>query len=235
MNEPSPPPDLRGRVVIQPTMGFGGSRAFLEIRQFLNTSPFDPVFLPWSMRLFLSGESMTCAEDVDIGPKPILFHRPKSKNPTGDSSLDECTTMSTVSKGETDQSTKIHQHPPNCYNTVTFHAQNIECSLSQNGSYVTLTIAGRERRTGPRQPNYPVSLDFCPYYTLVLFLLGASLVSQMAKHLPAMQETQVQSLDREDSLEKERAPHSSTLAWKIPWTEEPDRLQSMGSQRVRHD
>ena len=51
----------------------------------------------------------------------------------------------------------------------------------------------------------------------------------MAKRLPAMQETQVQSLGRED-LEKEMATHSSTLAWKIPWMEEPDRLQSMGLQ-----
>ena len=50
-----------------------------------------------------------------------------------------------------------------------------------------------------------------------------------------MQETQVQSLGREDLLEKEMAPHSTTLAWKIPWTEELDRLQSMGSQRVGHD
>ena len=61
------------------------------------------------------------------------------------------------------------------------------------------------------------------------------MVAQMVKHLPTMQETQVQSLDQEDTLEKEMATHSSTLAWKIPWTEEPGRLQSMGSQRVRHD
>ena len=86
----------------------------LEIKQFLNASHFDPMFLPWSKRLFLSGESMTCAEDVDIGPKPILFHKLKSRNPAGEPSLDEYTTMSTVSKGETDQSTKIHQDPPNC-------------------------------------------------------------------------------------------------------------------------
>ena len=57
----------------------------------------------------------------------------------------------------------------------------------------------------------------------------------MVMHLPAMRETRVQSLGREDPLEKEMAPHSSTLAWKIPWTEEPGRLQSMGSQRVGHD
>ena len=58
------------------------------------------------------------------------------------------------------------------------------------------------------------------------------LVAQMVKHLPAMRETRVQFLGREDPLEKEMAIHSSTLDWKIPWTEEPDRLQSKGSQRV---
>ena len=57
----------------------------------------------------------------------------------------------------------------------------------------------------------------------------------MVKRLSTMWETWVRSLGREDSLEKEMAPHSSTIAWKIPWTEEPGRLQSMGSQRVRHD
>ena len=57
----------------------------------------------------------------------------------------------------------------------------------------------------------------------------------MVKHLPAMRETRVQSLNQEDSLEKEMATHSSPLAWKIPWMEEPGGLQSMGSQRVGHD
>ena len=57
----------------------------------------------------------------------------------------------------------------------------------------------------------------------------------MVKHLSTMWETQVSSLGQEDSLEKEMATHSSILAWKIPWMEEPDRLQSTGSQRVRHD
>ena len=65
--------------------------------------------------------------------------------------------------------------------------------------------------------------------------LWASLVAQMVKCLPTMRETRVQSLGREDLLEKAMAPHSSTLAWKIPWTEEPGRLQSMGLQRVGHD
>ena len=62
-----------------------------------------------------------------------------------------------------------------------------------------------------------------------------SLVAQMVRRLPTMWETWVQSLDWEDLLEKEMAAHSTTLAWKIPWTEEPSRLQSMGSQRVGHD
>ena len=61
------------------------------------------------------------------------------------------------------------------------------------------------------------------------------LVAQLVKNLPAVQETRVRSLGREDSLEKEMATHPSTLAWKMPWTEEPGRLQSMGPQRVRHD
>ena len=65
--------------------------------------------------------------------------------------------------------------------------------------------------------------------------IRASLVAQTVKHLSAMQETPVQSLSWEDPLEKEMAAHSSTLAWKIPWMEEPGRLQSMGSQRVGHD
>ena len=64
---------------------------------------------------------------------------------------------------------------------------------------------------------------------------GASLVAQMVKNLPAMLETWVQSLGGEDPLEEGRATHSSILAWRIPWTEEPGRVQSMGSQRVRHD
>ena len=59
-------------------------------------------------------------------------------------------------------------------------------------------------------------------------------MAQTVKSLPAMRETQVRSLGQEDPL-KEMEIYSSSLAWKIPWTEEPDRLQSMGSQRVGHD
>jgi len=61
----------------------------------------------------------------------------------------------------------------------------------------------------------------------------ASLVDQIVKNLPALQQTKVQSLSQEDTPEKGIATHSSILAWKIPWTEEPGRVQSLGSQRVR--
>ena len=66
-------------------------------------------------------------------------------------------------------------------------------------------------------------------------ILGASLVAQRLKRLPEMRETWVRSLVWEDPLEKEMATHSNILAWRIPWTEEPGGLQSMGSQRVTHD
>ena len=62
-----------------------------------------------------------------------------------------------------------------------------------------------------------------------------SLVAQMLKNLPAMQETLVQSLGWEDSLEKGKATHSSIFAWEIPWAEELNKLPSMGSQRIRHN
>ena len=65
--------------------------------------------------------------------------------------------------------------------------------------------------------------------------MRASLVAQRLKRLPGMWEIQVRSMGWEDPLEKEMAPHSRTLAWRIPWTGEPGGLQSMGSQRVGHD
>ena len=80
------------------------------------------------------------------------------------------------------------------------------------------------------------TLNVKPYaHETTIQLHGASLVAQTVKRLPAMRETQVQSLGQEDPMEKEMATHSSTLAWKIPWAEKPGKLQSMGSQRVRHD
>ena len=66
-------------------------------------------------------------------------------------------------------------------------------------------------------------------------VIRAAFITHLVKNLPAMQETWVQFLGQEDPLEKETATHSSTLAWRIPWTEDPSRLSSMGSQRVGHD
>ena len=71
--------------------------------------------------------------------------------------------------------------------------------------------------------------------TSIIQLTWASLVAQQLKRLSAMQETQVRSLGWEDPLEKEMATHSSILAWRIPWREEPGGLQSTGLQRVGHD
>ena len=80
-------------------------------------------------------------------------------------------------------------------------------------------------------------LSFNPGFTICrLFILKrACLVVQMVKNPPAMWETWVGSLGREDPLEKGMATHPSILVWRIPWIEEPGRLQSMGSQRVRHN
>ena len=73
------------------------------------------------------------------------------------------------------------------------------------------------------------------HFTNHVFLKGASLVAQTVKNLPANQDTRIWSLGWEDPLEKEMTTHSSILAWRIPWTEEPRGLQSRGLQRVGHD
>ena len=78
-------------------------------------------------------------------------------------------------------------------------------------------------------------LNQCQITEYVFVYIWTSLVAQTVKHLSTMQETQVRALGWEDPLEKEMATHSSTIAWKMPWTEEPGRLQSTGSQRVGHD
>ena len=87
----------------------------------------------------------------------------------------------------------------------------------------------------------PFHLELWPHETrdswikILAVIWQSSLVAQMVKNPPAMQETWVQSLDQEDPLEKEMATHSSIHAWKIPWTEQPGGLQSMRSQSVEHD
>ena len=81
-----------------------------------------------------------------------------------------------------------------------------------------------------------ISVSIPIYVCVYIYLCDyASLVAQTVKDLSAMQETRVRSLGWEDPLEKEMAAHSSILAWKIPWTAEPGRLQTIGLQRVRHD
>ena len=83
---------------------------------------------------------------------------------------------------------------------------------------------------------YDISIKILTNKLIVLLLhFNKLLVAQMVKLQATMWETQVRSLGWEDPLEKEMAINSSTLAWKIPWMEEPDRLQSMGSQRVGYD
>ena len=86
----------------------------------------------------------------------------------------------------------------------------------------------REWTIGTQQ----LSLLFLPLHLLIC---NEVMVAQRLKRVPGMQETWVRSLSLEDALEKEMAPHSSTLAWRIPWREEPGRLQSMGLQRVGHN
>ena len=91
-----------------------------------------------------------------------------------------------------------------------------------------------EQQPGGRVLVLPQGIHIMVSFELFIEL-KASQVAQRLKHLPAVRETWVRSLDREDPLEKEMATHSSILAWRIPWTEEPGGLQSTGSQRVGRD
>ena len=107
---------------------------------------------------------------------------------------------------------------------------------------VLCSLPGRAPGWARRQPLQRLSLPECahsPWKDVTIWhthpFTGASLLAQRLKRLPAMRETRVRSLGWEDPLEKEMATHSSILAWRIPWTEQPSRLQSMGSQRVGHD
>ena len=94
---------------------------------------------------------------------------------------------------------------------------------------------GRLQSMGSQRVSTVLS-DFTFTFTLsIVPVIRASLVAQRLMRLPGMQETRVRSLSWEDTLEKEMATHSSTLAWRIPWREEPSRLQSIESQRVGHD
>ena len=87
-----------------------------------------------------------------------------------------------------------------------------------------------EKHTHPQQQKVTHENKSFQHFQIPTMNIGASLIAQLVNHLPAMQETRVQFLGWEDPLEKEVATHFSILAWRIPWTEEPGGLQSMGSQ-----
>ena len=106
------------------------------------------------------------------------------------------------------------------YQSLTIYGPHLESDLSEQTKNIC-DISGK----------FENWLDF----DVIRNIVRASLVAQTAKRLPAMRETRVRSLGREDPLEKEMAPRSSILAWRIPWMEEPGRLQSTGSQRVGQD
>ena len=97
-----------------------------------------------------------------------------------------------------------------------------------------LSYKGLWKRSDARN-NFSVSSQISLSHLMLVSFSWASLVAQTVKNLPVTWKTWVWSLGWEDPLEKDMAPHSSTLAWRIPWMEEPGRLQSMRSRRVGHD
>ena len=107
------------------------------------------------------------------------------------------------------------------------------CMLSATNSHLPRALP----RTEQQRSLPSTSMEIEPHAAIAVDLqhVRASLVAQRLKRLPARQETRVQSLGREDPPEKEMATHSRILAWRIPWMEEPGRLQFTGSQRVGHD
>ena len=103
-----------------------------------------------------------------------------------------------------------------------------DCPIHVPSSHITYFFKRQKWQNIKHLPTYlPFDLINYPY--------RAFLVAQRLKRLPGMREARVRALGREDPLEKERAIHSSTLAWRIPWRKEPGRLPSRGSQRVWHD
>ena len=105
------------------------------------------------------------------------------------------------------------------------HEGSLDTGLDQLGKDLNI----------PAQSLLPCMVRFLVDVILSVVCRGDPLVAQSVKNLPADQETSVWSLGQEDPLEKRMAPHSSILAWRIPWTEEPGGLQSLGQQRVRHN
>ena len=124
------------------------------------------------------------------------------------------------------------QHPPRRGGEP-----GLEVTTRQTPAHRGCAHQGCARHTGPRAVvgTLHSQLGRVGHILEHIFLSRTFLVAQRARSLPAMWETQLRSLGGEDTLEKEMATHSNILAWRIPWMEEPGRLQSMGSQRVGHD
>ena len=117
----------------------------------------------------------------------------------------------------------------------TFHFHALEKEMAAHSSVLAWRIPGTVEPGGlPSMGSHRVGHDWSDLAAAAKMIM-ASLVAQRLKCLPLMRETQVRSLGREDPLEKEVATHSCIISWRIPWMEEPGRLQSIGSQRVRHD
>ena len=119
-----------------------------------------------------------------------------------------------------------------CINYLPVYSMNLELSTNSFSQFLFTSVTV----TAPqlRETRFVTCLGSRPYSPFSCSDYGSSsLVAQMVNRLPTVQETRIQCLGREDPLEKAMAPHSSTLARKIPWIEEPDKLQSMWSQRVR--
>ena len=112
--------------------------------------------------------------------------------------------------------------------TFTFHFHALEKEMATYSSVLAWRIPGTGEPGGlPSTGSQRIGQDWSD--------LAAAAVAQMVKNLPTMLETWIWSLDQEDPLEKGLASHSSILAWRIPWTEEPGGLQSMGLQKVKSD
>ena len=113
--------------------------------------------------------------------------------------------------------------------------KRLKQSLPEEGIWTVsklITVTQYHSSLRAKTPSFRLHHCFPSFF---LTLEGASLVAQMIKTLPAMQETHIQSLDQEDPLEETMAPHSSILAWRIPWTEEACGLQTMVSKIVEHE
>ena len=114
-------------------------------------------------------------------------------------------------------------------------------SLTLAGGFFTTsaTWEAGSNKTQRKDIGHPLTMYKAPYLSQIFFIIYIWLkdfpAAQIVKNLPAMQETRVQFLGQEDPLEKGMATHSNILAWRIPWTEKPGRLQFMVLQRIRHD